>query len=122
MVVANAVKNEKDKFGTERFAELKAQFKGIKLNKHFQNRLNAITAVFTYRCGVAYELHHIEHSDGDTGWGFRNKVGPARERLDSFKSVQFFLDAMQMLLVEVKEEAAALLKTKKQNPPSMWRD
>ncbi len=105
MVVSKAAINEQDKFGTERFAAIKAQLANFKLNKDFQRRFDRIVTVFSFRRDIAHELHHAE-ANNEGGWHYRNKIEQIKERLNAFKSVQFFLDALQTLLDEVRKEEA----------------
>ena len=105
MVVTKVVVEEKDKFGTDRFAVLKAEFTKRKLSKEFQRRLERIVTVYSYRRDVAHELHHLQQAK-DYAWTDRHKVSEVTRRLEVFKPVQFFLDAMQTLLDEVRKEEA----------------
>lgn len=102
MAVVKAV--EKDKFGSERFTVIFDQLGKFKLSKDSQRRLDRINTVFSYRRDVAYALHHLEENNEYGGWRRREE---AKERLNSFKPVQFFLDALQTLLDEVRKEEAA---------------
>jgi hypothetical protein len=104
MVVSKAVVEEKDKFGTERFEVIKAEFAKFKLNKDFARRYERIETLFMYRRGVAHELHHLEDQK-EFGWTYHRKILDTQERLNTFKSVQFFLDAFKTLLDEVRKEA-----------------
>lgn len=100
------VKVDTDKFGIERFAELNVEFAKFKLNKDFQRRYDRIVTLFTYRRDLAYELHHAE-TNSASEWGQRYKYEKIKARLDTFKPVVFFLDAMQTLLTEVRADEAA---------------
>lgn len=89
---------ETDPFGTERFAQLKKEIVLFKLGKDELRRLEKIEAVFSYRCDIAYKLHHA--SDQYPSYEARS----IKARLDTFKPVQFFLGAMQTLLDDIKRE------------------
>lgn len=102
-VVPKVVAPEQDKFGIERFAAIRVQFNNFTLDKHSQNRLTRIETVFTYRRDVAYELHHLEERSNE--WERRRTCHEMKTRLDALKPIQFFLDALQTLLDEVRKEA-----------------
>jgi hypothetical protein len=85
--------NEKDPFDVVRFNEIQTEIKKFNLNKDQQRRLDKLTTVFNYRRDVAYEHHNTVE---------RYEKRGVEERLSQFKSIDFFLNAMQVLLHDVK--------------------
>ncbi len=101
---------ETDPFGTERFAQLKREIDAFKLGKDELRRLEKIESVFTYRRDIAHQLHHAV--DQYPSWNATN----LSQRLSTFKPVQYFLDAMQTLLDDIRREALIVQAAKAAKP------
>ena len=100
---------ETDPFGTDRYMALKREILSFKLGNIEQRRLEKINMVFLHRTDLAHRLHHAK--DNYPSWEATN----LKARIDTFKSIQFFLDAMQTLLNDIRREDA-ILKAAKPKP------
>lgn len=117
MATSNQIQ-ETDKFGTVRFAAIKAEVDKYELSKDDKRRLEKVVSVFSYRTGVAHELENVSHYD----YRLRRTT---EDRLSRFKPIQFFLDAIQTLLDDVKKgsiaaEALKEAKRKQRRQYSSW--
>jgi hypothetical protein len=84
-----------DELGEERYKKLLAQLDGFKLNAENTRARERIVSVFTFRLELAKQAL------------FPNQFYDAKRRLQQFKKPEYFLSALEELIITVKKEAAA---------------
>lgn len=100
-----------DELGEDRFKELLAKLDLNKLTAENTRARERIVSVFTYRLELAKQAL------------FPNQFHDAKRRLQQFKKPEYFLSALDELIVTVKKEAAAkaALPKKPRATPSWYR-